>query len=211
MSTAQDERAQLCALLLALGPDEPTLCGDWRTRDLTAHLIIRERRLDALPGMFVPVMAKYTAKVQKATAARPWASVLTQLRQGPPRLSPAVISKVDDLMNTIEFFVHHEDVRRAQDGWQPRPADGQRYAALRSRLGSMAKLLTRQSPVGVKLDFGNGAAVVAKEAKDGHSVTVSGSPDEVTMFLFGRDAQAQVQLLGDTADIEALRQSKRGI
>lgn len=211
MSTAQDERAQLCALLIEKGPDAPTLCGDWRTRDLAAHLIIRERRLDALPGMFLPVMAKYTAKVQSSIGARPWVSVVAQLRQGPPRLSPAAIGKVDDLMNTIEFFVHHEDVRRAQDGWQPRPADGQRYAALRSRLGSMAKLLARQSPVGVNLDFGNGAAVVAKAPKDGHSVSVIGSPDEVTMFLFGRDPQAQVQLLGDSADIEALRQAKRGI
>lgn len=211
MNTAQSERAQLCTLLSEVGPDAPTLCGGWETRDLAAHLIIRERRPDTLPGVFIGALAKYTHKVQNAVASRPWASVVAQLRKGPPRLSPISIGKVDELMNTIEFFVHHEDVRRAQENWQPRPADDGRYGALRGRLGSMAKMLARQSPVGVTLDFGGGQTQLAKAPKDGHSVSVVGSPDEVTLFLFGRDEQARVELVGDPADIEALRQAKRGI
>ena len=36
----------LCDLFEEVGPDAPTLCGDWTTRDLAAHLVMRERRPD---------------------------------------------------------------------------------------------------------------------------------------------------------------------
>ncbi len=39
----QRERAELCDLFDELGPDAPTLCGDWTTADLAAHLVVRER------------------------------------------------------------------------------------------------------------------------------------------------------------------------
>ena len=44
MTYAQDERAALAALLHETGPDGPTLCEGWQTRDLVAHLVLRERR-----------------------------------------------------------------------------------------------------------------------------------------------------------------------
>src|ERR671916_591983 len=53
MSAAQiadAERRDLAGLFLRLGPDEPTLCGDWSTRELAAHLVLRERRLVAAAG-----------------------------------------------------------------------------------------------------------------------------------------------------------------
>ncbi|WP_461013210.1 maleylpyruvate isomerase N-terminal domain-containing protein, partial [Trueperella pyogenes] len=51
MSFSSDERRRLADLLLAKGPDAPTLCEGWFTRDLAAHLWIREHRLDAAVGM----------------------------------------------------------------------------------------------------------------------------------------------------------------
>ena len=38
----------------------------------------------------------------------------------PGRLSPFALPGVDKLLNTTEYVVHHEDVRRAQPGWEPR-------------------------------------------------------------------------------------------
>jgi uncharacterized protein (TIGR03083 family) len=38
---AQEERNELCDLMLETGPDAPTLCEGWTTRDLAAHLVIR--------------------------------------------------------------------------------------------------------------------------------------------------------------------------
>jgi hypothetical protein len=37
------ERARLSDLLDELGPDAPTLLALWTTRDLAAHLVLRER------------------------------------------------------------------------------------------------------------------------------------------------------------------------
>ena len=53
MSFSASERTQLAKLLLEVGPDAPTLCGDWTTRDLAIHLYLRENRPDAAAGMFI--------------------------------------------------------------------------------------------------------------------------------------------------------------
>ena len=44
MSLASRERAALSDDLLRIGPDRPTLCEGWKTRDLLAHLLVRERQ-----------------------------------------------------------------------------------------------------------------------------------------------------------------------
>ena len=54
---ARPEREALCDLLTDLGPEAPTLCAGWRTRDLAAHLVLRERRPDAAPGILLPLLA----------------------------------------------------------------------------------------------------------------------------------------------------------
>ena len=64
MSIASRERAALADLLVELGPDAPTLCAGWDTRDLAAHLAVRERRPDATPGVAVPALAGWTERVQ---------------------------------------------------------------------------------------------------------------------------------------------------
>ena len=48
---AQLERGRLCDLLLEVGPDAPTLCEGWTAADLAAHLVIRERKPLAAPGI----------------------------------------------------------------------------------------------------------------------------------------------------------------
>ena len=61
---ARSERLALCRTLERVGPDAPTLCPPWRTRDLAAHLVLRERRPDAAPGIWLRAAAGRTRRVQ---------------------------------------------------------------------------------------------------------------------------------------------------
>ena len=63
MSVTSDERRALADLFDEVGPDAPTLCGTWTTRDLVAHLLVRERRPDAAGGILIPALSKRTEKV----------------------------------------------------------------------------------------------------------------------------------------------------
>src|SRR4051812_32989801 len=64
------ERAALADLMAALGPDAPTLCTGWTTRDLAAHLIVRATRPDAAAGIMLAGLAGYTKRVQDRVAGR---------------------------------------------------------------------------------------------------------------------------------------------
>ena len=139
MTAAQRERAALVDTMRTVGPDAPTLCGDWTTRDLAAHLVVRERRLDATAGVAVPFLAGYTAKVQRqVTQSTDWDVLLDKIASGPPLYSPFKI--LDPVANMGEMFIHHEDVRRAQADWEPRSLDDATVSALGRGLPIMARL-----------------------------------------------------------------------
>lgn len=210
-SLAQTERQQLCDLMAELGPDAPTRCEGWTTRQLAAHLVIRERRPDAALGILVPRFAGYTDKVMNKVAERDYAQLVSTLRSGPPKWSLFGLPGVDQRANQHEMFVHHEDVRRAQPGWEPRAADGERYRALESGLMKMGRLLLRSSPVTVRIDPGTGQPFVARSSSKPGAVTVVGSPDEVTLWCFGREEIAQVELIGSADDVAALVAAQRGM
>jgi uncharacterized protein (TIGR03085 family) len=207
---ARRERAELCELFLELGPDEPTLCGDWTTRDLAAHLVVRERRPDAAIGIVVSQAAGYTDKVQSGVADTEWSDLVDTVRSGPPIWSPTRIGKVDALANTVEFFVHLEDVRRAQPTWEPRELDADLVDALYGVLGKMAKRLVKNSPVGIVLEPDDGhEPIIAKEAEP--SVTVRGAVGELVMFVYGRQAHSKVELFGDDDSVAAANAASFGI
>jgi uncharacterized protein (TIGR03085 family) len=208
MTLAAGERRELCDLMDQLGPDAPTLCGGWATRDLAAHLVVRERRADAAPGILLPVFAGYTARVQRSVAQQPWADLVDLVRNGPPLWSPYGLPGLGDKINTMEFFVHHEDVRRAETGWEPRPADSRRAAALWALLGLAACVLYRDSPVGVVLRTPDGLERTVR--RGARSVTLVGSPDELTLHAFGR-AQTEVDIDGDQMDVIGLQGTRRGL
>ena len=207
---ARRERAELCELFLELGPDQPTLCGDWTTRDLAAHLVVRERRPDAAIGIIVSKAAGYTDKVQAGIADTEWTELVDTVRSGPPFWSPTKIAKVDELANTVEFFVHLEDVRRAQPNWEPRSLDADLVDALYGVLAKMSKRLVNSSPVGIVLEPDDAhGPIVAKQAEP--SVTVRGPVGELVMFVYGRQAHSRVELFGDDASIEAANAASFGI
>jgi uncharacterized protein (TIGR03085 family) len=207
---ARRERAALCDLFSELGPDQPTLCGDWTTRDLAAHLVVRERRPDAAIGIIVSKAAGYTDKVQAGVAAGEWDELVGTVRSGPPIWSPTKIGKIDELANTVEFFVHLEDVRRAQPTWEPRDLDDDLTAALYGVLGKMAKRLVKSSPVGIVLEPDDDhEPIVAKQADP--SVTVHGPVGELVMFVYGRQAHSRVEVSGDADSVAAVNAASFGI
>lgn len=208
MGVAADERRALASLFDEVGPDAPTLCEGWATRDLAAHLVVREHRLDAAPGILVPALAGYTQRVQDRYAAKPWAQLVDQVRRGPARFWPTAIGPLDELTNTAEFLVHHEDVRRAQPGWEPRPADRERDTAAWKSAKQAGKLNLRKSPVGVVLRTSDGQQATVKAGPE--PVTVVGEPVDLLLFVFGRDA-THLTFEGDAAAVTKLRAADRGL
>jgi len=208
MSVASDERTALIDLMEQLGPEAPTLCGGWLTRDLAAHLIVRERRPDAASGILIKPLAPLTDRAMRDYAGKPWPELLRLLREGPPWWSPMSIDAVNARANLVEFFVHHEDVRRGAPGWQPRPPDGRRDAALWRALGMMGRALYRRSPVGVVLRRPDGAEHAVRSGP--RRVTVVGEPGELMMHAYGRD-QARVDVQGEPAAVQAIQRSPRGL
>lgn len=207
MTYARDERLAICALLTEVGPDQPTLCEGWRTADLAAHLVLRERRPDAGLGVLGGPLAGRTRRMQRRLAARTsFGQLIELLRTGPPRLSPLAIPGADAQANTVEFFVHHEDIRRAQPGWEPRDLDAGLSELLWRRL-RLARLMLRRAPVGLELvrdDEPPGARVRITAKARAPMVTVTGTPAELTMWAFGRTVTARVRLAGSDPDVAAL-------
>ncbi|MEU5428690.1 TIGR03085 family metal-binding protein [Streptomyces olivoreticuli] len=210
MSThAQRERLLLADLLETAGPGAPTLCTGWRTRDLAAHVVVRERRSDAAAGLVIKALAPRLERVQAEFAAKPYEELLQLIRTGPPRLSPYALKQVDEAANTVEFFVHTEDVRRAQPDWAPRELDPVFADALWARLERVARMLGRKSPVGLVLRRPDGRTAVAHRGAP--VVTVTGEPGELTLFAFGRQAAARVELTGDENAVAKLQEAALGL
>jgi uncharacterized protein (TIGR03085 family) len=215
---ARDERLALCALLDQAGPDAPTLCEGWRTADLAAHLVLREHRPDAALGILGGPLTSYTERVLRDMSRRvPFPQLVQTIRSGPPRLSVYAIPGVDARLNFTEYFVHHEDVRRAQPGWEPRQLGQELGDQIWASL-SRARLMLRKVPVGIEFardDLaerpGGQRAVRLTVRPRTPVVTVIGAPAELLLWTFGRTGVAQVRLEGAEADVTALRQASWGV
>lgn len=215
---ARDERVALCALLDELGPGAETLCEGWKTLDLAAHLVMRERRPDAAIGIIGRPLARYTEHVMHGMSERtPYPLLVEMIRTGPPRFSMYAIPGADARLNFGEYFVHHEDVRRAQPGWEPRALDSGMNEEIWRQL-SRARLLLRKVPVGIEFarddaaEQASGQRVVRMTVRPRTPVvTVIGGPAELLLWTFGRTSAAQVRLEGAEADVRALREARWGI
>jgi uncharacterized protein (TIGR03085 family) len=203
LSLAQQERNTLCDLFVELGPDAPTLCEGWVTADLAAHLVVRERRPDSGPGLVWPRLAEYTDKVRRSVRDRTsWETLVETVRRGPPLL----LRPVDGAMNTIEYFIHVEDVRRAQDGWAPRAISPELADALWKRVG----------PGGMAKKVGATIVITSpgradKQSGTGPLLTLAADPGELTMFGAGRQRATRVEITGDAALADQLRSARLGI
>ena len=193
-----------------VGPDAPTLCAGWTTYDLAAHLVLREGAPLAVAGMAFPPLERLTDRGMEGLKRKVgYPELVDRVRQGPPLLSPFRPARVERTANAVEYFVHHEDVRRVGAGWQPRELDARDQDSLWRRVGVLGRLLARRAAVGVELVRSDVAA--AQRIKGGEpTLVVRGLPGELVLFAYGRGAVADVELDGDEQAKAAFEHSQLG-
>ena len=208
-SLARAERAALLDLLSALGPDAPTLCGDWRTHDLAAHLVVRERRPHAVPGLVVPALHGVTAALERRMRPTAYDDLLAALRSGPPAWSPLGLpDPLYDASNLHELYVHHEDVRRLVEPG-PRAATPGLDDALWQRLRVLAPVFTRRAR-GLGLTLVTPDARSMRARRGGEELVVRGTARELFLWLWGRRAVAEVEVEGPASAVERLARTRVG-
>jgi uncharacterized protein (TIGR03085 family) len=188
------ERAELCDLFLALGPDAPTLCEGWTTLDLAAHLVVREH--DPRSGFAIlggERFAKLENSLMDDARSQGYERLVDRLRSGPP-LVPWRLPMLRQFLNLTEWFVHHEDVRRPA-GEAPRGDRADLDRALWWMLRRGSRLMLRKvRGVGVALEAPGFGEVSARGP--GPSVRLTGGPQELTLYLSGRRRAARVDVTG---------------
>ncbi|MEV0560275.1 TIGR03085 family metal-binding protein [Dactylosporangium sp. NPDC050588] len=205
-SFARAERLALAETLLAAGPDAPTLCDGWVTRDLAAHLVLREHRPDAAAGILLKPVAGHTKKVQDRLAAGDYGQLVGKVRRPALWVRPAF---AEEAVNITEFLIHHEDVRRAVPGWTPRTLDAAYEQALAKRLKGAAKLSARRFPAAITVRPADAEPFTV--GTGGEPLTVQGKPSELLLFFTGRQAHADVTVTGPDATAERLRTARLGL
>jgi len=204
------ERARLSDLLHELGPGAPTLLAPWTTCDIAAHLVLREHDHLAGPGLVLPgAWNRFAQRRQTALARRDFTWLTATLRSGPP---PGFfrIGWVRRLASLNEFFVHHEDVRRA-NGRGPRANEPAMDEALWGNVRSGRWFLARRlRGAGLELQWaGTGKTVRARRGEP--TARIAGPPGEVLLYLFGRQQAAQAEVSGPDTAVQDVRRARFGM
>ncbi|MFB4307678.1 TIGR03085 family metal-binding protein [Actinomadura sp. GTD37] len=207
------ERLLLAAALAEAGPDAPTKCAGWSARDLAAHLVVRENRPDAAPGILLSPLSSYTERVRRRTArAVPFDRLVERFRDGPAKFSPYALPGVDKNANGVEFFVHHEDVLRARPDWERRDISPELGEVLWRRI-RIARFVLRKVQVEVTLVQPDGRALRVSGRGRGAprnargAVRVHGPVGELVLWALGRRDVADVRLTGDTDAVKSLTET----
>jgi len=204
---ARRERQLLCDLALEVGPDHPTLSGSWTVRELVAHLLVRERSPLGAPGLVVGPLAGLTERLTQRTAQGDFEALVAKLRRA---RSPLALPGVDPLVNTIEFFVHHEDIRRTRPGWAPRDLDRRTVSALWAAIRVGGRALVRPAGVPVTIrrsDTGDRASLRAGD----DPVLLTGPVGELVLFLYGRAEVVGLEFTGPPRAVAALQRASLGL
>ncbi len=136
------------------------------------------------------------------------------MRKGPPAYSPFALPVLGGLANIAEYAVHHEDVRRAQESWQPRTLAAGEQDVLWRLVRTLGRGLGARSPVGVvaqRSDVPGARARVRRTPRSAGDVVVRGEPLEVLLLLYGRQDHSVVELDGDPADVARLTGADLGL
>jgi uncharacterized protein (TIGR03085 family) len=200
------ERAQLCLRFDELGPEAPTLCEGWTTFDLAAHLVVRERNPLAAPGILVPQLASLADRGMAREQRRGYAAVVDRVRTGPPP-GPFAVPVLREVINLVEYTVHHEDVRRP-NGMGPRTDVDDLQDAVWHKVGQLARFAIRGVPKGVGIDLVRPGGDTVQARRGDRVATVTGEPIEVLLWAYGRGDHAEVELTGA---VDALAEARFGI
>jgi uncharacterized protein (TIGR03085 family) len=179
---------------------------------MAAHLYVRERRPDAGPGVVVggPFAAHTDRVMASVLRVHTFDDIVARVSAGPPLLW----RPMDEQMNFVEYFVHHEDVRRvngsAADGGGPRRLPAEQDAALWERLRRSLRLsLRRVRGVQVEVVTEQGGRAVV--GGSGPTVRITGPAGDILLYTFNRKDIAQVELTGDPDAVASLREARLGL
>ncbi len=202
---ARAERASLADILHEVGPAAPTLCAGWTAHDLAAHLVTRERVPKAGPGLVVPQLHGITERAERATMrAHMFPELVEMFRGGPPWWNPARIGFVGEAANLVEFFVHHEDVRRASPELPWREPGPDVRHRLWGALRLFGRLGLRHAAVGVVAERSDapGRLVLHRGSPE---VVLIGPPEDLLLYSYGRREATRVEVRGGLDAIEAFQ------
>jgi uncharacterized protein (TIGR03085 family) len=172
--------------------------------------VLREHDSLAAPGLVVPGgWARFAEQRRRALACREFSWLVATFRSGPPR-GFFRIGWVRSFPTLNEFFVHHEDVRRA-NSYGPRTNSPAKDAALWRNVSRAPWFLARRlRSAGLELEWAGTNQVV--RARHGRStVRIVGLPGELLLYLFGRQSAAHVEISGPAAAVEAVRRARFGM
>ena len=204
------ERRGLCDLFEELGPSVPTLLDGWTAHDLAAHLVLRERDPVAGPCLVLPgPFARFAERRRASLAAREdFTWLIGRIRSGPP-IGFFRIGWVRSMANLNEFFVHHEDVRRA-NSQGPRSLVPAMDAALWRNVRRGGRYLSRRLACGLEIEWaGTNQRIRVRPGEP--TALLSGLPGELLLYVFGRQAAAQVEVTGPAEAVTAVHDTHFGM
>jgi uncharacterized protein (TIGR03085 family) len=201
---AQGERRVLVDALRELGSDKPTACEGWTTAHMAAHVYVRERRLDAMPGVVVPgPFASHTDRVMASVLrVHEYAEIVDRVAAGPP----LALRPLDGLINLFEFYVHSEDVRRC-NGYDVRTLPVEQEQTMWRRLRPMLRGMFRRAR-GVQIEFVTAHGDRGVIRGSGPTVRLLAPVGDLVLYAYNRKGIAEVAITGDedgVAIVEAAR------
>lgn len=189
------ERREICDLFVELGPDAPTLCEGWTTADLAAHLVLREH------------FHRWPDTKLAAEKAKGFPDIVARLRAGAP-LIPWRLPRIRNIFNGLEYFIHHEDVRRA-NGRELRATMPDLEALSWRMTGYSARRIARRiRPYGLELVRPDGAK---QRFGSGEMATLAGPASELILYMGGRRSTAHVTLSGAPDAVATLERTKLAV
>ena len=153
-------------------------------------------------------MAGLTERAMARAARKPFPEMVAKLYD--PGSRPTGCRGVERLTNTLEYLVHHEDLRRAQPDWEPRdlsPADEDELWKL---LPGSAKLATRKAAVPIVVRRSDRPGKEATVRRGDDPVVVTGRPSELVLFFFGRTELRDVSVDGPQEAVSRLQDADLG-
>ena len=206
---ARAERHALAELLHAVGPDAPTLCQGWDAHDLAVHLRIRESEPLAAAGMLLKPLSRHlAARSRRLRAEVDFDELVDLIDRGVHLPNPLALPRIDERVNAIEYFVHHEDLRRAADQWTPRVLPNAVDDTLWAAACSMARMRLGRIRVGVLLQRVSDGLVTDERvvvAAGPRPATITGSGAELVLWLYGRSQVARLEFSGDQGSVAKLQ------
>lgn len=203
MSLAHRMRQSICDVFDRVGALAPTNCEGWEAQDLAAHLWVRERRPDTMPGIALKSFAGHTQRVQSEKLhSLGFEKLVADLRN-----PPLPVRVLGAPANTAEYLIHVIDVAR------PNGIEVPLSESEEKKLLPVAKMFARKAA----MSFG-GRLVVTPTPGESFShgsgsrpVHLAGAPSEIAYFCSGRVEQADVELTGEAETIEAFKASIKGL